>query len=313
MKHLPLYNQQFDQLCGEFSKMIKTKGYKGGDYFSSMIREFLFFIESKDISAIGEVKAKDIMAYCEYLRERPNQRREGGLSDSVIQKHLYMLRLLFDYLLDTDQIVSSPASLPKFGMAKYKARNIVTVEEIKFLYRACETKLDKALLGLSYGCGLRRSEIEKLNASDILFHTGVLEVREGKLGKTRTVPISDNVLRDLKEYLISERNQCFIQATEMSHSFLLCERGQRLKSSRYNGYLKRLILKTGKHELTRKEITIHCLRHSIATHLLDNGASIEFVKDFLGHVLLDTTHLYSKRRKQKQLLINAFQRVSKAA
>ena len=68
--------------------------------------------------------------------------------------------------------------------------------------------------------------------------------------------------------------------------------------------LKEIIQRTQNPELLRKEITLHCLRHSIATHLMDNGASIEFIQQLLGHAEIDTAHLYSKRRKQQMNILS---------
>jgi integrase/recombinase XerD len=284
--------------------MVQTKAYAGANNIASNVREFLFFIETNGINDIKEVKATDIFAFHDYLNERPNQRRGGGLSDSSINAHIYALRLFFDYLLDTAQISGSPVRLPKFNIAAYKERNIATVEEIKQIYAMTETMFDKALLGLAYGCGLRRSEIFKLNTSDIDFHKGMLTVRSGKFGKTRTIPISDNVLRDFKNYLIYERSGKIKPTLGiLSPAFLInTNTGYREYAQGLNDRIKALVLKTKNMELIRKNITLHCLRHSIATHLLDNGASIEFVQRFLGHEMLDTTHIYSKKRKQRQIL-----------
>ncbi len=310
MEHLPVYNPLFEIHYHEFKRMVQAKGYAAANNIASCLREFLFFIETKGIDNIKEVKATDIFAYHEYLCERPNQRRGGGLSDATIKRHQFSLRLFFDYLLDTAQISGSPARLPKFCIAVYNERNIVTIEEIKQIYATTETMFDKALLGLAYGCGLRRSEIAKLNTSDIDFHKGMLTVRSGKLGKTRTVPMSDNVLRDLKSYLIYERSEKIKNSTSIiSPAFLInINTGYRAYAKSLNDQIKRLVLKTKNPELIKKNITLHCLRHSIATHLLDNGASIEFVQKFLGHEMLDTTHIYSKKRKQKQILQEAIYR-----
>ncbi|MFA6924771.1 MAG: tyrosine-type recombinase/integrase [Bacteroidales bacterium] len=309
MKHLPLYNPQFENLYKEFSQMVKTKSYAGANHMATNIREFLFFIETRGVNTIREVKATDIFAYHEYLSERPNQRREGGLSDSSVRRHIYLLRIFFDNLLDTAQINATPARLPKFGIVKYQERNIATIEEIKQIYSEAKTMLEKAILGLAYGCGLRRSEIAKLNTSDIDFHKGMLTVRCGKLGKTRAVPISEKVLTDLKNYLFYERN-IKLQETKIkiNSAFLLSKRGYRIYAQDLNTIVKALVKKTKNPELQTKDITLHCLRHSIATHLLDNGASIEFVQKFLGHEMLDTTHIYSKRRKQKQIILEAVHR-----
>lgn len=306
MKHLPIYNPVFENFYKDFNTFTKTKGYSRGkdSMYPSCVREFLFFIESKQINNIQQVTAKEIIAYYEYLLERPNQRRNGGLSDSMIKSHLYSLRLFFDYLIDMEFIDNSPARLPKFVLKKYKQRNILTIEEIKQLYEVCETRQDKAMLSLAYGCGLRRSEIVKLDTSDVHIHQGVIVVRDSKNHKSRTIPLSDNVLMYLKEYILYERMNSINTSKISENSFLINRLGLRKQGNDLHLRLKYLIEKTHNPEILKKEITLHCLRHSIATHLLDNGATIEFVQHFLGHSDIDTAHIYSKRRKQQMKILS---------
>lgn len=307
MKHLPLNNPHFESLYKDFDVFVIAKGYRqaSGSQLQSCVREFLFYIEIQGFTTIQQVKAPQIVGYYDYLRERPNQRRDGGLSESMIRHHLYSLRLFFDHLVDAGELDSSPARLPKFQLGKYKERNLCTIEEIKQMYEVCKNKKERALLGIAYGCGLRRSEIQNLNTTDVLLHKGVLIVREGKNSKSRTVPISDNVIKDLKEYVIHERSKDFTAKNyEESPSFFLNKIGKRMAGDKHNNALREIIHRTQNPELIRKEITLHCLRHSIATHLMDNGASIEFVQQLLGHAEIDTAHLYSKRRKQQMKILS---------
>lgn len=306
MKHLPINNPVFENFYKDFNTFTKTKGYNRGEnsMYPSCVREFLFFIESRQIFNINDITAKEIIAYYEYLLERPNQRREGGLSDSMIKSHLFSLRLFFDYLIDIEVIDNSPARLPKFILKRCKERNILTVEEIKLLYKVCETKEDKAILSLAYGCGLRRSEIEKLETSDVHFYKGIVVVRDSKNHRSRTIPMADNVLKDLKEYILYERMNNIKGNISPDHSFFINKSGLRKKGADMNLRLKKIIEKTHNVSIIKKEITLHCLRHSIATHLLDNGATIEFVQKFLGHCHIDTALIYTKRRKQQMKILN---------
>ncbi|MCC7303500.1 MAG: tyrosine-type recombinase/integrase [Bacteroidia bacterium] len=302
MKHLPLQNESFERLYRDFSQMIRVKGYSRGKYTSypACVREFLFFIENREIGDIRDVVAQDVIAYYEYVRERPNQRREGGLSDSMIRSHLFSLRLFFDFLMDSGIRDSSPAHLPKFSIVKYKERQILTTDEIRELQKACQTKREKALIALAYGCGMRRSEVTNLNLSDIAFHQGMLTIRDSKFGKSRMIPLSDSVLQNLREYIIQERPRYITSHTNAHiHAVILNNRGTRASGEYISNMLKTLLSRTQNPVILKKEITLHCLRHSIATHLLDKGASMEFVQEFLGHAEMDTSLLYSKRRAQK--------------
>jgi integrase/recombinase XerD len=313
MTKFPVYNQHYVKLHGEYIKMVHAKGYACANDFGSSIKEFFFFLEQREIGQIKEVKAKDVIAYYEYLKERPNELMGGGLSDARIRSKLYQLRLLFDYLVDTRQIEDSPVNLPKFQAIKYQHRNIATVEEIKLIYKATVTRLDRAILALAYGCGLRKTEIELTDLSDVQLSRGMLLVKRGKGNKTRKIPMSDTVIRDLREYIANERTINYASPMEVSSALLISRKGERMKQNRIAHRLGQLVAKTCNRSLLRKNITLHCLRHSIATHLIDNGMSIEFVRQFLGHTMLDTTHLYSRKRKQRLLIQQEFERAGKAA
>jgi site-specific recombinase XerD len=308
MKHLPLYNTEYIKHLDSFEKMLVAKNYSRGKDCAcpGTVREFLFYLETKGIYDLAHVKVAEIIAYHAYLGERPNQRGDGALSDGYIRSKLYDLRIFFDHLIETKQLESSPARLPKFTFGEYKQREVVTTEEIKELYAACQTKRDKALLSLAYGCGLRRSEMIRLNHTDINLHKGILTVVNGKNGKSRIVPLSDKVIADIREYLIYERYKLlnpWSNHKDSEQAFFINNWGSRKQGLAMNNRLKHLIKRTGNKELLQKEITLHCLRHSIATHLLDKGMNITFVQKFLGHSLIDTAHLYSKRRKQRSTLL----------
>ena len=137
---------------------------------------------------------------------------------------------------------------------------------------------------------------------------GVIVIRDSKNHRSRTIPISDYVLKDLKEYIIYERGKLQQNRKQnnqtIERALILNEHGNRKGGETMGLRLKELIVKTQNPELLKKEITLHCLRHSLATHLLDKGANIEFVRDYLGHQNIDTTHIYAKRRKQRMKIIS---------
>jgi integrase/recombinase XerD len=297
MQQLPLYSEHFKAILKSFEQAMRAKNYQKPHHCGYITKEFLCFLENIGIGHVTEVKAKDVIAYYEYLMERPRTKRSpGALSEGSIRHYLLFVRLLFDHLIDTGILSASPVHLPRFIGAVHSERSVLSIEEIELLYAACQTRLDRAILALAYGCGLRRTEIVKLDIADVQFLAGTLTVREGKLGKTRRVPLSASVITDLREYIINERS------SSACPSFLLGSTGQRIRGNWMNDRVKMLVKKTGNQVLIKKEISLHCLRHSIATHFLDKGAQMEFVRRFLGHVNLDTTHTYSKRRKQRKLL-----------
>lgn len=134
----------------------------------------------------------------------------------------------------------------------------------------------------------------------------LLVVKKGKNSKSRRVPMSDSVITDLKAYLF-ERHRYIRSKQEESDSFLIGEWGRRLTGESIYKTFKSIVERTQNIQLIKKKICLHSLRHSIATHLLDNGANIEFVQRFLGHSGIDMAHHYSKRRKQKMFFKDAME------
>jgi integrase/recombinase XerD len=298
MKFLPLYNKKFEELHEGFADALKTQGYSRAKEAANHVKEFLFYLENRNIAKMSAVKATDVVGYFDYLRERPNQRRGGVLSEASLRAHLYALRTFFDHLLKIGHIQSSPARLPKFTMGGSREMGILSVEEIMQLYATCKNQFERALLSLAYGCGMRRSEIVQLNVSDVLFSKGMVNIRKAKGNKYRCVPVTDKVMSYLREYVVHERDER-VRPDENPTSFFLNKWGKRYGGLTLNIKLQQVVKRTGDANMMNKQVTLHMLRRSIATHLMDNGADMYYVRNFLGHEMLDTTHLYSKRRKQR--------------
>ena len=239
---------------------------------------------------LQQIESQDILQYHEYLQERPNKRRPGGLSESYINHHIYALKLYFGWEEEKGAITENPISSLEFKAPTSKPREILSQEEIKELYQATEDLKEKAVLHLFYGCGLRRLEGEKLNLKDLHFRSNLLYVREGKNSKRRAVPLSPKVKEDLKVYALKER-----LAKENEKTFITNRIGRRTTGSSYNNILKNILERT---QIT-KEISLHSLRHSIATHLLESGLPVEYVRDFLGHKYLESTQIYTRVTKKQ--------------
>ena len=248
------------------------------------------FLEVQQVKKLQEITPQHIQRHYEYLQTRPNKRKPGGLSENHINHHIFALKLYFKWLEATGKITTNPISGLEFPSPKTKPREILTPEEIKQLYNQCETHKERAILSIYYGCGLRRSEGIKLDVKDVHFRTNLLYVREGKGAKRRVVPMSEQVKNDLQNYLLKERKSKLNET-----AFLVGKMGSRIDPNRVIRTLKELLEKTG----IEKEITLHGLRHSIATHLLENGLSVENVRDFLGHSFLESTQIYTRISKQQ--------------
>ncbi len=298
-----LHTHTYQLLLKGFDTAIHAMGYRQtGNTYQNNVKEFLVWLENSGRLKLNKLKPLDMVEYYEYLSSRPNLRTEGLLSSSTIGNNMFSVDLFFDYLLD-NHLIDKKILLPKHDRSEGKQRQVISISEVQFLYSVCENKRDIAILAIAYGCGARRSEIKNLNVVDVQLTRGMLIVRKGKNDKRREIPLSNKLIHDLKDYLVNERHTYFPKGQQQrTEAFLVNNRGQRMQGDHINERIKELIEKTRNAELISKEITLHCLRHSIATHLLDNKASLEFVRQFMGHAEIDTVHVYARRRKMKQLL-----------
>ena len=290
----------YQNLFRDYENLILARNYKGKMYLTA-IREFLIWMEEFGITAIKEVTTKEMMAYYEYLIQRPNQRRGGILSSSSVKLHLLSISIFLDSLLKNREIEKA-FLIPRHGENDQNPRSFLTVEETKILYGACENEIERVILSIAYGCGLRRAEMFRLNLSDVDRHKGMVIVRKGKNGKRREVPMSDSVLEDVKKYLSDFRYQN-PGSGHIEEAFFINRDGKRMEGDMLNRTLKKIIKQTQNQTIIGKEITLHCLRHSIAHHLSENNAGIDFIREFLGHSFINTAHIYAVKNKTKSEIL----------
>lgn len=271
-----------EQIIQSFRAYLQGLGYSKSIVLMlpNCLAEFLTFTQKP----VELIRPQDIRSYHTYLEERPNRRRSGGLSEQFIHHHIYSLKVFFSYQIELGVIEVNPISGLAFPSPTSRPRVVLSRQEIKVLYAATINLKERALMSLFYGCGLRRSEGEKLDMKDIQFRSGLLYVRQGKNKKRRAVPMSERVMKDLKNYALEERKQTSEAA------YLLNRLGRRLSGEACNYWLKKICARTD----IQEEVSLHCLRHSIATHLLESGLEIEYVRDFLGHKHLESTQVYTR-------------------
>ena len=304
IKDLPI-NPAYEILLKEFTQYLKVSGYSFAKWTSSAVREMLWWMEKEQIK-LEEINREKMQNYYQYLCSRPNHRRAGSLSANTIDGYLFTLKLFFSYLQKVGIKAVNPMSVLQVNhhqKGTKKERSVLTKSEINELYGVCKNEMEKVLLGMFYGCGLRKSEVGKLNVRDLdIKRNGgkCLYVRSGKGRKRRVVPLAQNVIVDVKNYLLKERTQRFTYRTKPNDkkALLINKIGTRMQGNSLWTSFKTILLRAG----INKEISLHHLRHSIATHLLESGMSIEEVRDFLGHEYLESTQIYT-RVNQEQLKI----------
>ncbi|PHK25850.1 hypothetical protein VF13_42385, partial [Nostoc linckia z16] len=160
----------FQNLYNGYDVFIKAKGFKGRMYQGN-VKQFLIWTECQGITEIKSFTTHDMMRYYQYLTERPNRTKGGTLSDSTIKLHLMSLTIFIEHLLDKGELVKG-FQIPKHGRHDQQDRNYLTVGEVKILYQSAENPLERAILSVAYGCGLRRTELERINTSDIQLSSG---------------------------------------------------------------------------------------------------------------------------------------------
>ncbi|MFY0602151.1 MAG: tyrosine-type recombinase/integrase, partial [Cyclobacteriaceae bacterium] len=179
---------------------------------------------------------------------------------------------------------------------------VLTETEIQHLYKATNRETDhprqasfnardKALLTIFYGCGLRRNEGVHLGIDDINYERRILHVRKGKNYKERFVPFNKNGSKMLQDWVYDHRPQ-LLKDNRIS-SFFIGYGGKPMQPHALYRRLKHLQLATESIELQQKQLGLHTLRHSIATHLLQHGMELQKIQRFLGHSSLESTQIYT--------------------
>lgn len=300
MKNLSINNHSYKVLLQDFKQWLDILGYAETTVYNLPIhlREFFNYLEKSNINHINNITTQTVTDYYNYLKERPNQRRTGALSKGHLNKHQQALYKFREYLKQHNH-KGINIHLRHEEKSEKDILNVLTQDEIKQLFEATnysnqDDKIkfrDKAILVCCYSCGLRRNELVHLDISDVLFDKQRLFVRQGKNYKERFVPINKHSSRILEEYIYDYRTE-FYKYKE-TESLFINYRGNRLQGMSFANRLKSIIKATENKSLQHRNITLHSLRHSIATHLLEQGADIEHISTFLGHASLESTQIYT--------------------
>jgi integrase/recombinase XerD len=303
MKKLVLNNPSFEYLLKGFSEWLDVLGYCKESVYTlpNYLREFLYHLEKQGVVSITQLTQAHIKKHHDYLSSRPHQRQGGGLSDKYILMHMQAIEKLLEYLHHRGK-----ENLPTLGirLAKPERKQItvLSTQEIKLLFDTTDKESghplqeafnarSKVLLVVYYSCGLRKNEGAHLEIDDINFDTRVLHVRKGKNYKERFVPLGKASAACLQQYIYDYRPQ-LVKSKKENRLFISRVGGAMTGGSLYTCF-KKLQLQTEDIQLQQKAIGLHTLRHSIATHLLQNGMSLEKIARFLGHASLDSTQIYT--------------------
>ncbi|MCR4881761.1 MAG: tyrosine recombinase [bacterium] len=256
--------------------------------------EFIDFLDKNGIEDFDSVKRSHINFYVRDLRKKE-------LAPTSVSRKIASLRGWFKWMMSMNQINQDPTvSLEQPKLSKHLPR-VLSVHEVDTLLSQNLPKLEKAILELLYATGLRVSELANLKLQSINLKHAYVKCF-GKGSKERIVPIGKIAKEAVSDY-IAEREEILAQYGIVSDFLFIHSDGR--KVSRQDIYN---IIKGLGEKVLKKHITPHTLRHSFATHMLENGADLRVVQELLGHSDVATTQLYThvskKRLKEVYFSIN---------
>lgn len=251
-----------------FEQYLNHKRYSESTLktYCGSVKQFLLHVNKP----IEQVTNKDLVSYNSYLKRE-------GFSHSFQNQVASGLRLFFRRIhnkeFDTEKI-----ERPRL---ERKLPNVLSKQEISSLLSSIKNLKHKAMLSLIYACGLRRSELLELTPHDIDSKRGVVIIRQAKGRKDRLVPLPGKILHLLREYYKAYRPSKWLFE------------GQ-IKGTQYSPASLSKILKNGLEAAgIKKPVSLHWLRHSFATHLLEQGTDVRIIQELLGHKSSKTTEIYT--------------------
>lgn len=245
---------------------------------------------TKERLSFEEVTPSAIIAYLSLQRER-------GCTARTLSRYLAAFRCFFRYLLQEHYTMVDPTdNLESPKLEKHLPR-ILSVKEVDILLSQPKPGTiaglrDRAMLELMYATGMRVSELIGLNTEQINLDRGFVRCL-GKGSKERIIPVGEIAMRCNREYL--NRGWVKLRKNTWEKAIFLNMHGRRLTRQGFWKILKEYARKGG----IQKEITPHVLRHSFATHLLENGADLRVVQELLGHADVTTTQIYTHLSQRK--------------
>lgn len=262
--------------------------------YSKDLLEFSDFLESSGESDINSLSYQDFRLFLAHLNDR-------GLARTTIARKLSSLRSFFKYAMRMGWSDSNPMELVQYSVKKQHLPDFFYEDEMAELFKALKDSqspmqlLHSAILELLYATGMRVSELTDLSMNQIDFEMSLVRVI-GKGEKERIIPVGDVALSSLKDYLENLRPELVKKAeADVSNYVFLSKTGLRLSPTQVRKILNQIVSEAG----LSLSIHPHKLRHTFATHLLNNGADMRSVQELLGHEDLSSTQIYTHVTKDR--------------
>ncbi|HSH50305.1 MAG TPA: tyrosine-type recombinase/integrase [Bacteroidales bacterium] len=231
------------------------------------IEKFLVFFADKSIALIDN---GDIQNYNYEIMILKN--KSFNAQNQFLSALKLFLRTIAQTVIDFDAIERAKKSK--------KLPEVFSKKEVEKIIGSLSNQKHRTLLLLTYGCGLRRDEVCHLGIFDVDSQRKILHIRKGKGAKHRIVPLSDKLIESLRAYFKAYRPKRYLFETQPGKSYP--------GETAYKVF-KRALKKSG----IKKEVGIHALRHSYATHLLESGTDLRYIQELLGHKSSKTTEIYT--------------------
>lgn len=248
------------------------------------LKQFRSYCLERQVGSVGSLDRATIMNYIMELKKR-------GRSPATLSRQLAALKVFCRFLVDEGRLEKDPTENMESPGVKKKLPAVLDQEEVARLLeqpRIGNTPglRDKAMLELMYATGMRVSELLALDVYHVDCNHGFVRCM-GKGSRERIVPVGTLAVKYLSEYL--RRGRVKIKTGSNQKALFLNMRGKRLTRQGFWKILKKYARRAG----IKVEITPHTLRHSFATHLLENGADLRSVQEMLGHADISTTQIYT--------------------
>ena len=254
------------------------------------LRQYQGFLAEDSSLTLENASQATIVAYLMFLRRQ-------GKATATIARRLAALKAFYQFLLKENYVAQNPTDELSSPRLERKLPKVLTVREVERLLNQPDIlnpagKRDKAMLELLYATGIRVSELVSLDFDDLDLREGFVRCM-GKGSKERVVPMGEIAVTSLQSYIEAGRPKMVSNPKEQA--LFLNHHGRRLTRQ---GFWK-IVKKYAAIAQIQKEITPHTLRHSFATHLLENGADIRSVQEMLGHADVSTTQIYTHVTKDR--------------
>lgn len=253
------------------------------NYTFDLERLCTFLLENSISVSPEKIKEETIQQFIYSVSKEVNARSQARIISG--------LKSFFSYLIFEDYRTDNPMELIEAPRIGRKLPDTLSLQDIDNLIGAIdlsttEGERNRAILETLYGCGLRVSEVITLKISDLFFDEGFIKIT-GKGNKQRFVPIADATQKYIEFYKNGIRNHLSIEKG-FEDTLFLNRRGKQLTRAMIFTIIKSLAVKIN----LEKNISPHTLRHSFATHLLENGADLRSIQMMLGHESITTTEIY---------------------